>query len=434
MEHEKKNMGFFESLSGKMLSYTVIPLIILAVLVGFVGSTFCKRTMISMVESEMSKECQYLENTMNSLYPGDYSWEVISDESFKLYKGDYEITNENEELDEMHSAFDNEFAIYLGQVSVLTSCTDEEGNRYILSEAPTVVRTSVIENGETKFYSNVTVAGEKCFAYFKPIISSDGNSYGMYAVFHSAAELNKRVLSVIIPLYVLCFIAVLVLGFFSTYYSQKIVDKILVVKRFMESVSSGRLNTEMNPLYLAGNDELAVLARSSVEMQASLRKMIDYDALTEISNRRFANIYIEKMHEESGIRSDYCITIGDIDFFKNVNDTYGHDAGDAVLKYVADILRKNVPPKDLVARWGGEEFIFAFNEKSMDEAYIILRNCLTEIRNNSVYYNGENIQVTMSFGLARAEKERTADIVIMQADNLLYEAKETGRNKIVVEK
>ncbi len=429
---EKKQTNFFNSLSGKMLNYTVIPLVILAVLVGIVASTSCRRAMISMVEDEMSKQCSYLETTMDELYPGDYSWEVVSDDSFRLFKGEYEITDKNEELDFMHEVYDNEFTIYLGQVSVLTSCKDDEGIRYILAEAPTIVRTSVIENGETKFYSNVTVAGEKCFAYFKPIISEDGNSYGMYAIYHSAADINKRVGSVVIPLYVLCFVAVLLLGFFSTYYSQKIVDRILVVKKFMESVADGKLNSEISSYYTSGLDELSVLAKSSVEMQNSLRKMIDYDTLTEINNRRFANIYIEKMHEEAGIKADYCIAIGDIDYFKKINDTFGHDAGDEILRSIAEILRRNVPRKNLVARWGGEEFIFAFNETAINEAEQILKKCLIEIRNTSFHYYDKEIRVTMSFGLAKAEEGRSADAIIMQADDMLYAAKGGGRNRIVL--
>mgnify|MGYP002861468392 CR=1 FL=1 len=207
---------------------------------------------------------------------------------------------------------------------------------------------------------------------------------------------------------------------------------ILVLKKFMESVASGKLNSEINSYYTSGLDELSALAKSSVEMQNSLRKMIDYDALTEINNRRYANIYIDKMHDEAGIKADYCIAIGDIDYFKRINDTYGHDAGDEILRSIAEILRRNVPRRNLVARWGGEEFIFAFNETAINEAEQILKKCLIEIRNTSFHYYDKEIRVTMSFGLAKAEEGKSADAIIMQADDMLYAAKGGGRNRIVL--
>ena len=431
MENEKKSVSHFCSLSGKMLNYTIIPMIILAVLVGIVGSVSCRKAIESMIQEEMIKQCTYFEDTMNKLYPGDYSWKIISDDSFILYKGDYDITNQTETIDSLKCAFNNEFTIYLGQVSVFTTCEDDKGMRFVLAEAPTVVRTAVIENGETKFYSNVTVAGEKCFAYFRPIISEDGNSYGMYAIYHSAADINKRVRSVVIPLYVLCFVAVLALGFFSTYCSQKIVDRILAIKKFTESVADGKLNTEMRSSYTSGNDEIAALARTSVKMQRNLRKMVDYDALTEINNRRYANMYIKRMYNVAGDGLGYGIAIGDIDYFKKINDTYGHTAGDEVLKTVAGILRKNVPLGNLVARWGGEEFIFVFNNIKQEEAEKILEKSLVEIRETVIEYDRQEIKVTMSFGLAMAEPDKSIDKILKEADDLLYDAKAMGRDRIV---
>ncbi len=429
---EKKKTKNFRSLSAKMMNYTVIPLFVLAVLVGIAGSIFCKRAMISMIEDEMTQECDYLEGRMDAMYPGDYSWVVGEGTSFTLYKGTYEITDASEQLDVLKESFNNDFSIYLGQVSVLTSCKDADGNRYLLAEAPTTVRKTVIEGGETRFYSNVTVAGEKCFAYFRPIVNAAGNSYGMYAIFHSAAQINRRVASVIIPLYILCFVTVVALGFFSAYFSQKIVERIVAVKRFTESVAGGKLDTDMSAVYTSGNDELAQLAKSSVQMQLSIRKMIDYDTLTEIHNRRFATGYITKLHDNAGVKADYCIAIGDIDYFKKVNDTYGHDAGDAVLKMTADVLRRNVPPGHLVARWGGEEFIFAFREMTPEEAYQILENCLAEIRKTAVSYEDKVISVTMSFGLAKATAGKSVDEILIDADAKLYDAKEGGRNRIVM--
>ena len=137
-------------------------------------------------------------------------------------------------------------------------------------------------------------------------------------------------------------------------------------------------------------------------------------------------------YKKTGIR--YSVSIGDIDFFKKFNDTYGHECGDVVLKEVALVLRESLQPYGFAARWGGEEFLLVYENIDGTRAGELTVETLQRIRDHDVEYEGEIHKVTMSFGVTESDKERTMDEDVNAADVLLYEAKETGRNRVVYKK
>ena len=130
-----------------------------------------------------------------------------------------------------------------------------------------------------------------------------------------------------------------------------------------------------------------------------------------------------------------CVAILDIDFFKKVNDTYGHDAGDAVLKDLADLLliRENEVPGFCCARWGGEEFVLAYLADSDGKEKIIkeLEYIRQSVEEKSVEYNGMTIRHTMTIGAAFYDGTGDADSLITEADQRLYKGKESTRNCVV---
>ncbi len=121
----------------------------------------------------------------------------------------------------------------------------------------------------------------------------------------------------------------------------------------------------------------------------------------------------------------------DLDFFKTVNDTYGHDAGDYVLKYVADKLRKQEQNKVQVFRIGGEEFAILLPKFDLDKTVNVANELLTELSNEPIKYNDNIIKITASIGVAVSEEICDVDILMKQADDHLYKAKKTGRNRVV---
>lgn len=165
------------------------------------------------------------------------------------------------------------------------------------------------------------------------------------------------------------------------------------------------------------------------EENITLSHRAHHDALTGLKNRYEMNIRLEHAFLDYKQRHIPCsVCIGDIDKFKNVNDTYGHTTGDYVLKAVADILQKNTRKNDAVGRWGGEEFILL-----MQGDKTACYNCAEKLRNiianHTFSYNGRVIPVTITFGVASADSTMQEYINVLEAaDALLYEGKKRGRN------
>ncbi|MGN0667447.1 MAG: sensor domain-containing diguanylate cyclase [Huintestinicola sp.] len=157
-----------------------------------------------------------------------------------------------------------------------------------------------------------------------------------------------------------------------------------------------------------------------------------HDKLTGIKNRMgfysdFSRIYSKIVAEGRNVS----MFISDIDFFKKVNDTYGHNAGDAVLIHTANILSKNIPEGGGIYRWGGEEFIMIFPDADMHKAAEHADNIRQQIMASVCHFEGLDIKITMSFGCS-GFGVLSIDDSIKAADEKLYTAKQNGRNRVIV--
>lgn len=168
-----------------------------------------------------------------------------------------------------------------------------------------------------------------------------------------------------------------------------------------------------------------------------LERLAKIDQLTQLANRRQLELFLNTEWPEA-IREQYpfSILLGDIDYFKNYNDYYGHQAGDVCLQKVAEVLAKVVGrPKDLAARYGGEEFLIALPHTDLEGAIHIGEHIQTEIAQLAVPHNQSAIanRVTISIGCASMIPPMGSawGTLVAQADKCLYQAKEQGRNRIV---
>ncbi|MBD0380132.1 GGDEF domain-containing protein [Paenibacillus sedimenti] len=161
-------------------------------------------------------------------------------------------------------------------------------------------------------------------------------------------------------------------------------------------------------------------------------KLSKTDALTDLYNHITFHEYLEKLIEQSE-SGHLCIHLAvlDIDNFKKVNDTYGHRAGDAVLTSVSGILKKSVGLNDFAARYGGEEFAVIFTEKSTDGIYEILERIRWHV-SQTKYDELSGQAVTISIGLCEYSKGMGKEQFFGGADQSLYTAKKTGKNKTVI--
>ena len=154
------------------------------------------------------------------------------------------------------------------------------------------------------------------------------------------------------------------------------------------------------------------------------------DKLTGLKNRfAFHSDYESKYRYK---KIPMSISICDIDFFKKVNDTYGHNAGDAVLKHVAQLLETKTRSSDGVYRWGGEEFIIVLEGAPLDGAFIAAERVRQAIMNSFCMFEDKKIKVTISFGCAELDNKLSVEENIKIADSRLYRAKTNGRNQVCI--
>lgn len=183
-------------------------------------------------------------------------------------------------------------------------------------------------------------------------------------------------------------------------------------------------------LYLISARFMKALA----EAHGKLTKMATTDSLTGLANRVTG---ISRLEEELSrhyrMQSTLSILMIDIDHFKQVNDTFGHLAGDAVLLFFANILKKCMRSYDVVCRYGGEEFLVILPEANLISALAVAQKIRYLLSEETAVFNNAEIKITTSIGVAalNAAIDETTDSFIMRADNALYKAKAAGRDKII---
>lgn len=200
---------------------------------------------------------------------------------------------------------------------------------------------------------------------------------------------------------------------------------------------------------LINSTEVMRLLDKLRESNKQLNYIATHDALTGLSNRHSLWKFFEELEES---RDHYCIVMGDLDDFKKINDTYGHDCGDTVLKSVAGIILGNTHEDDMACRWGGEEMLIVMRG-SREECYERINRIKSEICALDIKSDDKPVKVTMTFGFAGSEETANAlennssdtlttsvrapahlgiDSLISMVDKRLYVGKRNGKNVIVV--
>lgn len=156
------------------------------------------------------------------------------------------------------------------------------------------------------------------------------------------------------------------------------------------------------------------------------------DSLTGLNNREFFYLFLQEiMAQKQDTGGSTALIMIDIDDFKQVNDRYGHIAGDKVLKMVADGFRKHIRSSDVAVRWGGEEFAIVLPGTNIEGAHLLAERLRRYVEKQEFMYKGRRLQVTISLGVATADKLVAAEALIELADKALYKAK-TEKNIVSV--
>lgn len=179
--------------------------------------------------------------------------------------------------------------------------------------------------------------------------------------------------------------------------------------------------------------QLEQMNEQLLQTKDSLERVSQTDFLTNLANRRFI---LEKVEAEikrfRRTNKAFSVIMADIDYFKKVNDTYGHDGGDLVLKEVALLLSQEARESDCVSRWGGEEFLLFLPETELAGAVQLAERIRQTVAQKEISYQDIVIKVTLSLGVAAYGKEQeTVDEVIKKADLAVYRGKQAGRNRVM---
>lgn len=177
----------------------------------------------------------------------------------------------------------------------------------------------------------------------------------------------------------------------------------------------------------------AFVPESDVQRSVITNKELEYfalyDPLTKLPNRRYIDNFLEnhfRDYEEFGLT--FAVIMLDLDHFKNVNDQYGHDVGDSVLKMVSKSMRNALRSSDFIGRWGGEEFFAIIRCNTNDDLLAIAEKIRVLIENSELVVNDEILRITISAGCTMVNKSDTPATISKRADMALYFSKSNGRN------
>ena len=174
-------------------------------------------------------------------------------------------------------------------------------------------------------------------------------------------------------------------------------------------------------------------AESLKQIVIEKNKQAMFDALTAIPNRLSYEKRVEdEISRWKRFKTPLSLAIWDIDFFKKVNDTYGHKAGDKVLKTVAQLLNKRIRTTDFLARYGGEEFVMLLPGTKQEETLRLVNDLREQVENCGFHYHGDAVTITVSCGISSFNEGDVVEKVFERADQALYKAKDNGRNQCVV--
>lgn len=245
------------------------------------------------------------------------------------------------------------------------------------------------------------------------------------------ARLKLSAALLVVGLFLLAFLALL---------RTHLIHPLQRIDRALSNLSVDRPAPDFQPSAMveiqgveAAIGELHASLLQNEEARLVLEKLANKDGLTGLPNRRhFLLLADAELQRAQRYRRPITVGMADLDFFKKLNDTYGHGAGDTVLRAFATLMQESFRKSDLVCRYGGEEFAFLFPESSLADAEMLAERFRERCADHDIRLpDGRLVRVTLSMGLADAA-EHSIELALKQADDALYAAKRLGRNRVVV--
>lgn len=212
-----------------------------------------------------------------------------------------------------------------------------------------------------------------------------------------------------------------VLKFATYFFNYDSISKIETVALILESFVNGTILITVSYFRLRYN-----------KLIIQMKKLVIVDSLTGLYNRRYFDLYLEKTIPLSQrVNSPLILIMIDIDYFKKINDNYGHLCGDEALKHISEIIKGNVRISDASVRFGGEEFAIILPNTQLGEGKLLAERIREAVEQSDFTYHNKHVHISISLGVSVYEGGKVEGF-IEKADKALYRAKKNGRNQVMV--
>lgn len=422
MNKNKKSKKGKTGIRQKMLLVSVFPTIFLGAIIFVFGIVLIYGFATESVESELQSTAYMLKGCFDMTVRGDYSYE-----NDILKKGDLNITDSSM-LYEIKDTANVDTTIFWDNVRILTTIENNQGISAAGTKASDRVSEIVLNGGNDYYIRNVIITGKHYIGFYTPLKNANGEVVGMVFAGKTMGDVYKSVTQIILWFLLFSFIAACIAIFMSRGFSEKLVLDIDVIKHYLHMLTIGNFSVSMNERIVQRQDEIGEIGTYAIKMGNALESFIELDNLTSLYNRRSCHNRIKRLVDA---KKRFTFVMGDIDFFKKINDQYGHECGDRVLIFISKMIKDSVGKDGFACRWGGEEFLLVY-ELDFETAKQRVELLLDQIRDFRFEYNTQDIRVTMTFGMKEmAEIGVSYEKIINEADNKLYEGKKQGRNRII---
>lgn len=417
---------FFKSL----FNMNMLPLIVFTLVITTLSAARFAASMNVEARNGLMNLCHTVVTLYNTIYEGEYH--VFDDgNGVSMMKGQHPLSDDFEIIDSIKEKTGVDITIFYQDTRIATTIQTKDGIRAVGTKANAAVAEDVLKGGRSHFYASMMVEGVRYFSYYEPLYAADGTCIGMIFLGKPSAEVERLVWGSLSPIIIFGVLVMLVVCIVTVRFSGKLVATIQKTEIFLETIAKGELHAKLDAEVLERKDELGEMGRYLLRMQKSLRELVEQDILTGLYNRRSGEKLLRQICENYRKEEvPFCVAIGDIDHFKNVNDTYGHECGDVALAKTAGWIKEHMRGRGFAARWGGEEILLVYDNMRLNTAVSCLKELMEEIREQRIAYGDMVFGITMTFGLTEGNDGKVEHIV-RDADTMLYEGKNSGRNRIV---
>lgn len=416
-----------KKLTTSMLLLAIMPLLCFGVIILCITSHIIYDGLKDEIQYSLTMLADSSYQAYDILYPGDYTGENNA-----VKKGDVSVEQTQSFIDERKKLTGVDYTLFYGNVRSITTVESLDGTRAMGTTADNQVTKTVLVEHNTFFSDKVSVDGQLYFGYYEPIKNADDTVVGMIFAGKPRSIVMK---SINRNIFMVCGLGMIILSITLAaimHFSRRLIYALHKTESYLGQVAQGDLNAKLDSYVLERRDEIGEMGRFAVMLQKSIVELVGKDPLTELGNRRSCDTVLRNLtNGEAKKEQLFTVVMADIDFFKRVNDKHGHQAGDEVLKTIARIFGEHMEHLGFVFRWGGEEFLLVYEAMDEDRTRAHLVELQEQIRKSYVFWEGERIHITLTFGMADNSREKVPEHLVQMADENLYRGKNSGRDIII---